>query len=138
MQSKSVQKRLDVQQEITDWRGRPFPREEVLSHVGEGWHPIVESLIEDLFKLGWNGQLAQIKEKFGGLRFYINGGSEEIFDRINKAEDESFKTCERCGLPGKGGYWGYGYWITTLCEECGKKRAQEVEAEKAKLNVPRS
>lgn len=134
MQSKSVQKRLDVQKGIIDWAGRPFPREEVLSHVGKGWHPIVESLIEDLFNLGWDGRLEQIKEKFGGLRFYIGRGSEEIYNRINKAEDESLRTCDKCGLPGTTSFWG-GSWILTLCELHGKERALEIEAREAKSST---
>jgi replicative DNA helicase Mcm len=49
------------------------------------------------------------------LRFYINGGSDEIFDRISKAESDSYETCEVCGEPGElrrdlGWYW-------TFCEE---------------------
>ena len=42
----------------------------------------------------------QVKEKFGGLRFYIDNGSEAIQDLIEAAETESLCTCEDCGLPG--------------------------------------
>ena len=76
--------------------------------VGKGWYPLIQKLIEDLIELGWNKQVYQVKEKFGGLRFYINTGTEEIHQRIRKAEDESYETCETCGEPGelrKGGWW---------------------------------
>lgn len=53
----------------------------------KGWGGIINSLIEDLFNLGWNGQLYQIKEKFGGLRFYIGGGTDEMRDRIIRARE---------------------------------------------------
>jgi hypothetical protein len=69
--------------------------------VREGWFQLIKDLIVDLIALGWDKQVCQVKEKFGGLRFYINDGTDEIFDRINKAEDESYKTCEITGTPGK-------------------------------------
>jgi hypothetical protein len=83
-----------------------------LSGVGPGWGKIVQRLIRDLFLLEWDGELHQIKEKFGGLRFYIGGGSDAIFNRIDQAEKESFKTCEVCGEPGKSTNDG---WVRTLC-----------------------
>jgi len=83
--------------------------------VGEGWFPIIKDLIVDLIALGWDKQTCQVKEKFGGLRFYINAGSDEIFNRISEAEKQSYKTCEVCGEPGElrtdiGWYW-------TFCDE---------------------
>jgi len=94
--------------------------------VNEGWYPLVKELIEDLIQLGWNKQVCQVKEKFGGLRFYINEGSNEIHNRISKAEKDSYEICEVTGNPGKlrtdiG-------WYTTLCEE-------EYEKLKMKRNV---
>lgn len=56
----------------------------------------------------------QVKEKFGGLRFYYMGGDEYIRGLENMAESMSYRTCEVCGAPGtstKGG------WIRVLCEE---------------------
>ena len=83
--------------------------------VNQGWFPIIKSLIEDLIKLGWDKQTCQVKEKFGGLRFYINSGSDEIHQRILQAEKESYETCEVCGKHGElrkdiG-------WYFTLCDE---------------------
>ena len=66
-----------------------------------GWYPLVKELIEDLINLGWNKQTCQVKEKFGGLRFYINEGSDEIHKRITKAENDSYEICEVTGKPGK-------------------------------------
>ena len=81
--------------------------------IGNGWLGVVKSLIEDLIKLGWDKQICQVKEKFGGLRFYINSGSDEIHKRIIEAERKSHKVCEKCGEPGKSISGG---WIVTLCE----------------------
>jgi hypothetical protein len=106
--------------EIVDWKGAPWPLKDVLSEVGEGWTPLLLRLVDDLFTLGWDGQLLQVKEKFGGLRFYIDGGSETIHERIGQAENESHGTCEKCGAPGGIGP-GY-YWLKTLCEFCEEKR----------------
>lgn len=86
--------------------------------IGKGWHPLVKELIEDLQKLGWDGTILQIKEKFGGLRFYIAGGSDEVWDRIERAEKESFTICEECGEPGQ---LRKRSWIRTLCDKHEKE-----------------
>jgi hypothetical protein len=83
--------------------------------VGLGWYPIIKDLIEDLIKLGWDKQLCQAKEKFGGLRFYINSGSDEIHKRIQLAENQSYETCEICGEEGEL-RTNIG-WYTTLCNK---------------------
>jgi hypothetical protein len=55
----------------------------------------------------------QVKEKFGGLRFYYNGGDDHIHGLARMAESMSVVTCEECGAPGsiRGGGW-----IHTLCD----------------------
>jgi hypothetical protein len=83
--------------------------------TGEGWNLLIKNLIQDLIRLGWDKEVIQVKEKFGGLRFYINEGTSEIHQRIAKTEIESMKTCEITGKPGKlrtdiG-------WYRTLCDE---------------------
>ena len=83
--------------------------------IGDGWFPLIKELIEDLISLGWDKQTCQVKEKFGGLRFYINTGSDEIFDRISKAEEDSYKICEKCGKPGE--LRNDIGWYRTLCDE---------------------
>lgn len=81
--------------------GSPATLEEVQHEVGAGWNVLVKELIAELFELGWDGKLYQIKEKFGGLRFYIGEGSDEIHEAISAAEDRSYLTCERTGEPGE-------------------------------------
>ena len=85
-----------------------------------GWYQIIKDLIIDLIEMGWNQETCQVKEKFGGLRFYINAGSDEMHDRITEAERLSYETCEETGQPGKlrtdlG-------WFVTLCDEKYEKR----------------
>jgi len=80
-----------------------------------GWNIIIKELIEDLIKMGWNKQVVQVKEKFAGLRFYIQDGSEEMYNRISLAEKQSYETCETCGEQGKLRS-DIGWWLT-LCDE---------------------
>lgn len=54
----------------------------------------------------------QIKEKFGTLRFYYEGGDEYIHGLVSMAESMSAVTCEVCGNPGKSTDGG---WIKTVC-----------------------
>lgn len=88
--------------------------------VSNGWFPLIKELIEDLIALGWDKQTCQVKEKFGGLRFYINAGSDEIYDRISKAEKDSYEICEICGE--KGELKTDIGWYTTLCENHYEER----------------
>lgn len=95
--------------------GRQATMEVVLNHVGPGWDLLVQELIKELFDLGWDGKLHQIKEKFGGLRFYIEGGSDEIHDAIQAAEDCSYTICE---VTGKAGELRQDLrWWRVLCDE---------------------
>jgi hypothetical protein len=96
------------------FRGQKATLANVQDQTESGWSDILKRLVDDLFWLGWDGRVLQVKEKFGGLRFYINTGSDAIHDRISQAENESYKTCEQCGKPGvpRGGGW-----IKTLCDE---------------------
>lgn len=88
-----------------------------------GWNIIIKELIDDLIKLGWNKQVCQVKEKFGGLRFYINEGSDEIFKRIGDAENISYKTCEKCGTLGQ--LRNDIGWHQTLCDNhYGEKKSR--------------
>lgn len=97
---------------------------------GDGWLPIIEHLVDDLLALGWNGEVHQVKEKFGGLRFYIGGTSTKIRDRVHQAEEESFQICEDCGttegvtrdLLDKSKEYG---WIKTMCDPCRDVRIED-------------
>ena len=100
---------------------------------GDGWVPLIDDLISDLKDAGWVFEIDQIKEKFGGLRFYIgearNATSPDhlIHDRIHAAEAQSMKTCEVCGEPGQCGGHGTG-WMLTLCHKHGVERAAKARA----------
>jgi hypothetical protein len=91
---------------------------------GDGWYPLIKDLITDLIALGWDKQTCQVKEKFGGLRFYINTGSDEIFKRIRNAEDLSYETCETCGEKGELKLVG---WYKTLCNKHHEERKSNIQ-----------
>jgi hypothetical protein len=93
--------------------------------VGEGWWPILENLCSNIQSHidWWNKNhekhpvveqvvVAQIKEKFGGLRFYYDGGDDQIRGMVRMAESWADHSCEECGAPGTAGGKG---WIKTLC-----------------------
>jgi hypothetical protein len=63
--------------------------------------------------------IGQIKEKFGGLRFYYSGGDNSIGGMVFLAERLSYKICETCGST-KNVTQTEG-WIKTLCEDCMTK-----------------
>jgi hypothetical protein len=100
---------------------------------GEGWWPIIEELCSSIQgHINWrNRQLvgpgipqvvvSQIKEKFGGLRFYYEGGDEQVRGMVSMAESWAGKTCEYCGTPATKQTTG---WIKTVCDEHFKQREE--------------
>lgn len=60
--------------------------------------------------------VVQVKEKFGGLRFYVHGATEKQFDYIHFAEHLSYRICEDCGAMKDVMSYNIG-WIKTLCPE---------------------
>ncbi|KAJ7490541.1 hypothetical protein FB451DRAFT_621506 [Mycena latifolia] len=84
--------------------------------IGDGWEPLLRRLCVDLQskpKL----RFTQIKEKFGGLRAYMQGDGS-IYERVAEAAEESFRTCEKCGEDGRLAATDSGGWYFTTCQEC--------------------
>ena len=89
---------------------------------GDGWFDLVWRLCERLEPVvsaeeaesGRPFHVLQVKEKFGGLRFYPNYNNDAIYALIEAAEIESLHTCEVCGQPGKRSGVS---WFQTTCEE---------------------
>ena len=67
-------------------------------------------------KLTKNQIITDIKDKFATLRIYGYYG-DEIDYIITKAEDECYRTCEKCGSNEKVRAFGKG-WIYNLCKSC--------------------
>jgi len=57
--------------------------------------------------------VVQVKEKFGGLRFYVQAATDKHYNYISFAESMSYRTCEECGAPGKRYTDG---WHRVLCD----------------------
>jgi hypothetical protein len=90
---------------------------------GDGWYDLINFLcahIQNHIVYGRGGDapqvvVMQVKEKFGELRFYVDGGDEYIIGLITMAESMSRRICEICGNKGKNRNDG---WITTRCDSC--------------------
>lgn len=90
---------------------------------GDGWYDLIDNLCGWLqFNTDRNGHLpkyasqvvaVQVKEKFGGLRFYVEGATDAQYAAISLAEAMSHKICDVCGSPGKPSKGG---WIKTRCD----------------------
>jgi hypothetical protein len=88
---------------------------------GDGWYPLIDLLCHEIqWHIDKNAKAgtpqfvaSQVKEKFGGLRFYGDGGDNRISDFIWFAESMSTIMCETCGAPGKRRGRG---WIYTACD----------------------
>jgi hypothetical protein len=99
---------------------------------GPGWWPMLETLcatiqshIDQSKGACPQVTIEQIKEKFGTLRFYYQGGDEFVSGAVWFAESMSGTICEECGSPGKPTQGG---WIQTLCDfHIAEKEALRVE-----------
>ena len=105
--------------------------------VSEGWWPVLANLCANIqHHIDWQNKnhekhpvvpqvvVGQIKEKFGGLRFYYSGGDGEISGMVRMAEAWANNTCETCGAPGKRREGG---WIKTLCDTHEAERQQRIK-----------
>lgn len=97
--------------------------------VSKGWWPIIDALCSQIRShLDHRKAVAknnpeqkpvpevvidQIKEKFGGLRFYYTGGDDTIYGMVRMAESWAGRSCEECGAVGKHTTDG---WHKTLCD----------------------
>ena len=77
------------------WFARPNGSYVPLS-VDDGWFALIQKLLQDIENLQPTDEfkVIQVKEKFGGLRFYTSIASLEIDELILKAEKDSYKICE--------------------------------------------
>ena len=90
----------------------------------DGWFPLIDQLCHSIQNyIDYNSRpdrpipqvvAEQVKEKFGSLRFYYQGGNELIHGMVWFAESMSYRICEVCGNPGTVREGG---WIKTLCDQ---------------------
>jgi len=95
---------------------------------GDGWFLIIDALCSKLRGLADRAKTepptaSQIKEKFGGLRFYIDPLDslewgeyvDAVYAVVNMAETLSFRTCESCG---RAGFPRDAKWTKCYCRWC--------------------
>lgn len=63
-------------------------------------------------------KVQQVKEKFGGLRWYDIGGKNHVRDVVRKYEELSEEICCCCGKPAT--YYSVG-WVLYWCDNCIEK-----------------
>lgn len=92
--------------------------------VGKGWYDLLYRFSCDVQKLIDTGveskdlRVVQVKSKYASLRVYTAGKSEEFEELLEKYVEESERTCEFCGKPGK--VTEKNRWLYAVCPECEK------------------
>jgi len=105
--------------------------------VGPGWYLLIVELDQALAQVDAGYALLQVKEKFGGLRYYTQEsddltveGRERCAALIDEAERRSASTCETCGGSGSL-HTNARRWFRTLCaghaEESGYTKVAPAE-----------
>ena len=88
-------------------------------YFNPGWTPLLRELCAQIVRDDPECRATQIKEKFGGLRFYVHTATQTTYDLIRVAEERSFQTCDSCGKPGK--RTAIKGWQCVRCDEHSKK-----------------
>lgn len=92
--------------------------------IPSGWVPLVKELCSKLEQDHPDVHCEQMKDKFGGLRFYVNVSWDEsrkdLYDLISNYEERSYSYCERCGTDKEIGS-KMGGWLVTCCKSCFEK-----------------
>ena len=121
-----------TRKKITDgagfWAGSPESVPEYdyeytkLDSMPDGWRKafgeqMCEELREALLKddLLDKYYVRDIKEKYGGLRWYANGGNEEARNIVSKYARKCLRTCICCGKPATKITVG---WVSPYCDSC--------------------
>lgn len=93
--------------------------------VGAGWSELVKECHKRLSSFDPHYKVLQIKEKFGGLRYYFSPSvpvyTNIMHDRIIELEKKSFTICEVCGSSGRLRKTKQTNWNKTLCDKHADK-----------------
>ena len=89
--------------------------------INDGWYQILHDCFEEMFAAGWDGELAQVKEKWGMLQIYLIGYYPELEEIIKKYTNLSYTICERCGSTNDVICKMSFGWFLTLCSHCRQK-----------------
>lgn len=110
----------------------------------DGWYWLIDKICQHLMWDPKTGGLrdepavvVQVKEKFGTLRFYANGGTPEDYTVIGFAEFLSGSICEGCGTT-EGVLTHISGWVRTSCQPCEDERLKRNPVEKLDKVIARS
>jgi hypothetical protein len=94
---------------------------------GDGWYDIIDGLCAKIMELDPDTEAFQVKEKFGGLRFYVttHQAGEKVREAIGLAERKSEKTCENCGKPADERFRSDEGWVWTVCSNACKEKLRQ-------------
>ena len=100
--------------------------------IGPGWFDLALELDQRIAALDPDYAIVQVKEKFGGLCYYIrrsegygpvtDWGTDPIGVVLREFEGRSVTICEDCGAPGEQRRGG---WVVTLCDDCLADRGDD-------------
>jgi len=95
--------------------------------VGRGWRSVVLEINEGISAIDPDYTILQVKEKFGGLRYYFElteGLPQELWEKaeriVSDGEKKCYELCESCGTSDNVSTkppTNFG-WIRTLCHTC--------------------
>lgn len=96
----------------------------------EGWNNLITELSvqleQEILQLPEEERdryyATQIKEKFGGLRFYMSKKTQIMKDLVQKAEEKSITICEECGEAGS--LQRDGCWWRTVCNKHSNQKGK--------------
>jgi hypothetical protein len=97
--------------ELENQTPRSWNRDEYIEELIQGGFREVTPIVPQVVAV-------QVKEKFGTLRFYYDGGDDYVRGMVTLADNLSEVTCEVCGAPGKIRDKG---WVSVRCDEHVKK-----------------
>jgi hypothetical protein len=100
---------------VTDSFGRDLPRDEAIAMAPPGWSHLVGECWDACDR--HDVAIYHIKEKFGGLRFYVETAPDDVHAVIERAEAASETTCQECGASGIIKPNSHG-WLKCLCDKC--------------------
>ena len=109
--------------------------------LGDGYFLLIDSLchslqqyIDSYNKFLQEGKnpvpqivFTQVKEKFGALRIYYDGGDTYCQGLVDGAECISYRTCENCGTFSDDVGRVTKGWIQGLCSYCAKEYDKEIK-----------
>lgn len=95
----------NLQLQIAKLKEKIAPEYMQVIDVDEGWYQLVIDCDRELALFDPHYKILQVKEKFGGLRYYIRPSEtcyepKRLHDVISKYEELAAKTCEATGKPG--------------------------------------